>query len=487
VTASALLGWSVLVPLLGACASAVAGTRAGITGIAAAVATGGMVLWLVVEVWEQGTLGQEVGGWGAPLGIELEADGLSAVMLLTTAGVGLLVSLHALPSFPRREVGWSRRARFWPLWLLLWAALNALFLSQDVFNIYVTLELVTLAAVGLIVLGGEHVALTAGLRYLLAAVAGSLFYLLGVALLYGAFATLDVELLGERVTATPAVWVAIAAVTLGLAVKAALFPLHFWLPSAHASAPAPVSAVLSALVIAAAFYVVLLLWRGVFAPVASGEAVQLLGVLGALAVVVGSASALRQRRLKLLIAHSSVAQVGYLFIAFPLGLAAGAASAGAADAYQGAVYQILAHAFAKAAMFLAAGNIVLALGHDRLRELAGVAARLPLTMFTFALAGVSLAGLPPSGGFAAKWLLLNAAIDRGEWWWAAVLAAGSLAAAAYVLPILRGAFRPDPDDAPLRAVPAAMQIAPLVLALAAIALGLQAAWPLQLLDVGGAP
>ena len=173
-------------------------------------------------------------------------------------------------------------------------------------------------------------------------------------------------------------------------------PLHFWLPDAHANAPAPVSGVLSGLVLKASLFIILRLWFFVFAPVVAPQAGQLLSGLGAATILWGSIQAIRQRRVKRLIAYSTVAQVGYLFLVF--GLAGGAA---AMPAWRGAAYFAFAHACAKAAAFLVAGALMHAAGGDELDRWEGLARREPMLMFTFGLAGVSLMGLPPSGGFIA--------------------------------------------------------------------------------------
>jgi multicomponent Na+:H+ antiporter subunit D len=178
---------------------------------------------------------------------------------------------------------------------LLWAALNGLFLAGDLFNLYVMLELLGLAAAALGALTGSRDAVSANLRYLLVGLLGSMTYLLGVALLYTAYGTGHGP--AERMPCVapnaPSTAAALVLMTAGLALKAALFPLHFWLPPAHANAPAPVSAALSALVVKAAFYLILRLWLDLFAPVATDRRGMLLGLLGAGAVLWGSWRALR--------------------------------------------------------------------------------------------------------------------------------------------------------------------------------------------------
>lgn len=473
--------WPVMLPLIGATAAFVAPRAAAsiglVTALVTTVAVGAVTRALVVDGVQRYTLA----GWSAPLGIALYADGLSVVMLLMVAVVGAISSLYAAAYFrqDKQTAPQHTAAYFWPLWLFLWAALNAIIVSGDLFNLYVGLELLGLSAVALIGLALERKALIAGMRYLLVSLLGSLAYLLGVALLYGAFGTLDLAQLGTVVVPGPATWFAIALIVTGLALKTALFPLHFWLPPAHASAPAPVSALLSALVVKASFYLLLRLWFAMF-PIAP-PAAHVLGGLGALGILWGSLLALRQRRLKLIIAYSTVAQVGYLFLLFPL---AGAAGWGG-DAWNGGVYQAFSHACAKAAMFLAAGALAAKLGTDDLAAIDGALWHAPLAVTAFALGGVSLMGLPPSGGFTAKWLLLVAAFETGQWWLAAIILVGSLLAAAYVFHVLQCTLAAPAHASSTRPTTRSLELPAFGLALIAIGLGLVSAPLLSVLQIGG--
>ena len=462
--------WLVAAPLALGLASLFLGARVALPGVAALAAA---AAGLCVAVSRDGAQRTALGGFDAPLGIELRADGLSALMIATTALVGVLVSLYARAYFRIAEGG----PRFWPLWWLLWAAMNALYLSADLFNLYVTLELLGLASVGLIGLAGGAVALGAALRYLLAALLGSAAYLLGVALLYGAHGVLELPALAAALR--PGMYTALVAalVTAGLALKTALFPLHFWLPPAHGAAPAPVSALLSGLVVMASFYLLLRFWFDLFGTAGAGG--EVLGALGAVAILWGALAALRQRKLKMLVAYSTVAQVGYFFLLFPI--AAGAAPQVAEQAWAGGTLYAVSHALAKAGMFLAAGAIVHAWGEDDIEHLEGTSARLPWSLAAFALAGVTLMGLPPSGGFIGKWLLLRSAFDAGQWWWAAVILAGGLLTAVYVFRVLRSAFVPPIAGRVLQPIPRSMQLSAFALAAASVLLGLAAAAPAALL------
>ena len=467
--------WGIALVLLPLAAALVAFLRrTAAVAFAGAAATVAAAAGLTVELVRHGPYHHAIGGWGAPLGIGLHADGLSLLMVWMTAVVGALVTLYAAVYFREHP---ERAQRFWPLWLFLWSALNALFLGADIFNLYVTLELVGLAAAALTALAGDPRALNGAMRYLLVSLLGSLLYLLGVALLYHAYGTVDIALLGQRLQPGPASHAALAVITAGLLLKTALFPLHFWLPPAHASAPTPVSALLSALVVKGSFYLLLRLWLELFAAGAPAAA-PLLGSLGAAAILWGSVQALRQHRLKLLVAYSTVAQLGYFFLAYPL------LAAGGGPAWSGMIYLVLSHAPAKAAMFLAAGNILQAGGHDRIAELDRLVQRLPMSMAAFGIAGISIMGLPPSGGFLGKWLLLEAAIGQGHWLLAAVMVAGGLLAAAYVFRVVGYAFtRAHPRERG-RLVPPALEWTALALALGAIAIGLAPAGPLALLEIG---
>jgi formate hydrogenlyase subunit 3/multisubunit Na+/H+ antiporter MnhD subunit len=434
-------------------------------GIALAVA-------LACAVWRSDrALVYVLGGWAPPLGVALRADGLSAVMLVTTALIIPATGFYALDLFRQPKETPEARAPFvfWTLLLAVWAALNGVFLGWDLFNLYVALEMLTFAAVPLVCLDGRAATLVAALRYLLFALIGSALYLLGATLLYGAYGALDIGLLSERIRPEPVAWVALAAMTTGLLAKTALFPLHLWLPPAHAGAPPPASAILSALVVKGSFFLVLRLWLNLAPPQMAAPAVQVLAAMGAAAILVGSVLALRQKRLKLLIAYSTVAQIGYLFLALPLAVGA---RPWFAVAWVGLALQAVSHAFAKGAMFLSAGLIAEALGHDRIAEFRGVGRIAAPAVLAFGLGGLSLMGLPPSGGFTAKWLLLTAAIDSGQWLWALVMVAGGLLAAGYVYRVIAPALAPAEGLTPVKAPSRPRTALALALAIVAVMLGL---------------
>jgi formate hydrogenlyase subunit 3/multisubunit Na+/H+ antiporter MnhD subunit len=244
--------------------------------------------------------------------------------------------------------------------------------------------------------------------------------------------------------------------------------------------------VLSALVVKGSWFIVLRLWLDAVPTIISPAAAQFLGALGAAAIVFGSVVAIQQARLKLMVAYSTVAQLGYLFLLFPLALGTEQLVAASGPAVTGGLLQVVSHATAKAAMFMAAGLVYVALGHDRVKDLGGIARALPMSVAAFTLGGIALIGLPPAGGFVAKWLLLGSALASGQWWWAVVLVIGGLLTACYVFPLLARAVASDVQPKIVNAVPRSQESAVLALAIVSTLLGLVALLPLDLVQVGRA-
>lgn len=484
-----------IVPLLAAMVAVVAPRLSGWLSVLAVLGVGVALGVLVLVLGKIGPVVVHAGGWRAPLGIALRADGLALAFATMSALVMAAVFACARGEFagtrgrgaapPETRRQWA----FWPLALLLWSSLNIVFLSRDLFNLYVALELLTVVALALVAISGEARALAAALRYLGFALGGSLLYLLGTALLYAGHGTLDLALIEAGVAGrAQADMLAAGLITAGLAAKTALFPLHAWLAPAHAGAPAPASAMLSGLVPKASFVIILRVWFEPFAPLATPWFVTLMASMGAAAILYGSVLALRQTRLKQMIAYSTVAQIGYLFLIFPLAGGDGAIQPWAGGAFGGVIFHALSHGLAKAAMFLCAGLWIMAAGDDRIVSLRGLGVATPIATGAFALAAITLAGLPPSGGFTAKYLLLTSAFASGQIVWAGVVLAGGLLSAAYLYRPLACAFA-APDDAgghsaPIRPVPRALQAVPLALALAAIALGIGSQGPFAFIQIG---
>jgi multicomponent Na+:H+ antiporter subunit D len=481
---------ALLAPLLGARGARLLALGSLLLGLALALAAAAALL-------DAGApLTYALGGWAAPLGVELALDGPAALMLVLTAAVLVLVGLHAAGEFRVGAAGRRATLAFWTLLLGVWAGLNGLYLGRDLFNLYVAIEVLTFSAVPLVCLKGGAAQLEAAFRYLMFALLGSALYLLGAGLMLGLHGTLDIGQIaaalagdGEGAGAGAAglrrsSLLAVVLMSTGLLAKTALMPLHLWLPPAHGGAPAPASAVLSALVVKGSFFLLFRLWLDLVPDPGALHIGLVLGGLGAFAILLGNLMALMQARLKLLVAYSTLAQLGYLFLLFPL-----AAGPGGGAATTAALIQVVSHALAKAALFLLAGRVQVAFGHDRLAELGGFGRALPMTLVVIVLAGLALVGLPPSGGYLVKSLYGSAAGAEG-WGWRLVLDLGGLLSAAYLARILAVAVRPAAVG---MAAPRLVErpggfglLVPGLLALAALLLGLAPPAWFALLDVGRA-
>jgi len=438
-------------------------------------------LWMVMDAQQAGVLRWQ---WQlAGVELALRFSGVSGFMLLITQWVALAAALYTPGHLALARPGPQGRW-LWPLMGVLVSALSLIWMAADLLTLYAALELMGLAAVGMLLLSGKVSAFKAGMRYLLLALVGSLAFLLGIALLLGYWGELTLMGLAQVVEPGPVSWVAAALMGAGLALKAALFPLHGWLTPVHENAWTPVSALHAALVIKASLFILLMVWSVLLPD--TWLAPQLVGWLGMAAILWGGLVAWRAASLKTLIASSTVGQLGYLMVAFPLLLGPQASPLPQALAWEGFWLQLMGHSLAKAAMFLAAGNLLLATGKSALQALAGTSRRLPLSLLTFGIASITLMGLPPSSGFTAKWLLLQAMVLTQQWLAVAALLVGTLLTAAYVFRVFRYSFdetAPRHDYQPLAP---GMDAVALALALAALLLGLLAHLPLALLQGGGA-
>lgn len=393
----------------------------------------GALLWQVVQT---GTLNILLGGWSPLLAIRWQADSVSSVLVLLTSAVHLSVTAYALSVAKRDKLNSS----FWPLSTLLLASLQALWFSRDLFNLYVCLELLGMVAVALVTLSGDK-AIAPALRYLLFSLFASLCYLLGVALIYAGYGALDITLLAGQLDDSWLVALALVLITLGLLLKAAAWPLHIWLPAAHAAAPAAVSALLSALVVKGPLFILFLVWTQLapssFWPfAASGFAVSAVGAL-----LFGGIAAWRTPYNKALVAYSTVAQLGYAMLALSLLLRF------ELNDFQLAFWVfILSHALAKASCFMAVGELQHGMATKQISHLSGATQVMPVAMFAFAVAGGSLIGLPPSGGFLMKWHLLLGLWQSAQWLWLGLLLLATLLSAAYIFRVIVVGFFRLPDS-----------------------------------------
>lgn len=380
----------------------------------------------------------EMGGWPAPFGIALSVDALSSLLLLVVTGAGAAALLAAKPSVDQ-QIELERQPLFYSAWLLALSGLLGIVVSADAFNIFVFMEISSLASYILIAGGPDRRALPSVFKYLIMGTIGATFYLIGVGLIYMMTGTLnlaDMELrLGDVLELNP-VLVAAGFITIGLALKAAVFPLHVWVPNAYTHAPHMVTVFLAACATKVALYVLIRFDYMVFQRALDEHEIQFalfampLALLG---ILIASAVAMFEGHLKRLLASSSVAQIGYILLSASLlsaeGLAAG-------------TMHIFNHALAKGGLFLAVACLAYQYRDLRLDQLGGAAARMPWTCGALVVCGFSLIGIPGTAGFISKWLLITAALESGPWGWAlvAVVLVSSLMAVVYVWRIVEALY-----------------------------------------------
>lgn len=393
------------------------------------------------------TLYYELGGWPAPLGIVYVIDAASALVLPVITGLAFVATLAAR-QLVAAEIDPRDHALFYAAWLLTIAGMLGQVTTGDAFNIFVFLEISSLSAYALVAMGAgrDRRALPAAFNYLILGTVGATFYVIGVGLLYMLTGTLNLADLAERlpqVEATRASFTAMAFIALGLFLKMALFPLHFWLVPAYAHAPSAVSALMAATATKVSVYVLIRLIFGVFGidfpglADAVGLLVLTLGITGAF---VGTLAAIVETDLKKLFAQSSIAQLGYMAI----GIGAMSTTGLAAS-----FIHLFNHALMKGALFLAVGMISAQAGRATMLTIQGAGRQIPITMTAILFGGLALIGVPLTAGFISKLYLIRALAELDYWVLAGLTFISSALALAYVWKIIEAAWLKDrPAEAP---------------------------------------
>jgi multicomponent Na+:H+ antiporter subunit D len=409
---------------------------------AAATAASGMAFAIAVQLTAGVLGGQEyryaLGGWPAPFGIELLVDNFSALLLMIVTGASTVALLTGKASL-ESEIELRRQPLFYSAWLLALAGLVGILVAADAFNIFVFMEISSLASYVLVAGGPDRRALPAVFKYLLMGTIGATFYLIGVGLVYMMTGTLnlaDMELRIQEVADQKPILVAAGFITVGLALKAAVFPLHVWLPNAYTYAPHAVTVFFAACATKVALYVLLRFDFVVFQQNLFHHEAQFaafLMPLAVLAILVGSAVALFESNIKRLLAYSSVAQIGYILLGASL-VSIGGLTAG--------LLHMFNHALAKGGLFLAVMALAMRYSQLDLHHLAGAAKRMPWTLSALVVGGLSLIGVPGTAGFISKWYLVTAALNEGPLGYAlvAVIIVGSLMAVVYIWRIVEAAW-----------------------------------------------
>ena len=341
-----------------------------------------------------------MGGWRPPLGINLVADGLSVLLLVVVSLVAFCATLFSIPYMER----YTSKSRYYSLFMLMVAGMNGVVLTGDMFNLYVFLEIASIASYALVAFGTEAEELEASFKYMIMGCVASTFVLFGVGVLYGKTGTLNMAHLAKIIDEngmSPAIWFAAALFLMGFGLKAAMVPFHAWLPDAHPSAPAPISAMLSGVLIkslgiyslARVSYIVF----GMSKPIST-----IFMVLGGLSMIVGVLLAVGQWDMKRLFAYHSISQMGYVMLGLGLGTPLG---------ILGGVFHLLNHSAFKSCLFLCSGAIEHEVGTRELKKMGGLWRRMPVTSTSCVISSLSISGVPPFNGFWSKLIIIVAAIQ----------------------------------------------------------------------------
>ncbi len=433
-----LIALVVVVPLLGAAVSVLLpkGRLPWLWATAVAWFTLLAGALLAARILDENAISYAMGGWAPPWGIEFRLDAANALLVLLVTGLAAVVLPFAGKSVAR-EVAEEKSPLFYSAMLLFLAGQLGLAITGDAFNVFVFLEISSLATYALIAVGRDRKALTAAFTYLIIGTIGATFFLIGVGLLYAMTGTLNMADLAARipeVAETRTVHTAFAFIVVGLCMKLALFPLHLWLPNAYTYAPSAVTALMAATATKVAVYLLIRFMYTVFgAEFSFGEMpmTYLLMPLAIVGLLSTSVVAIGQNKVKRMLAYSSVAQIGYMVLGIGMATTLGLTAA---------LLHVFNHALMKGALFMALGAVAYSVGTSRLHEMRGLGQRMPLTMAAFVAGGMSLIGVPLTVGFISKWYLILAAIELGWWPVVVVILVGSLLALVYIGRVVETAY-----------------------------------------------
>ena len=427
---------------------------------------------LLVSTMQQGVLSYAVGGWEAPWGIEIRIDAASALVLSTITAISTLVLVYSKASIAK-EINEKQHTLFFTAHLLCLAGLSGILTTGDAFNLFVFLEISSLATYTLVSLSSDKRCLTAAFRYLVMGTIGATFILIGVGMLYMKTGTLNMMDLAARIAefdSNRTLNTGLAFILVGVSVKLALFPLHMWLPPAYTHAPSAVTAFLASTATKVAVYVMVRFIFTIFGAEYVFHAMHMdmiLLVLAIVAIFKCSFMATVQSNVKSVLAYSSVGQIGYMILGISL------ASAGGLMA---GLLHIFNHALMKGALFMAVGAVFLRTGSVDIKAFHGSAKKMPLTMAAFTIAGLSIIGVPLTAGFVSKWYLITAALEQQHWIVAFLVLVGSLLAVVYIGRIVEAAYlKPASEitaDKDIKEAPLLMLIPMWILVLANIYFGI---------------
>jgi multicomponent Na+:H+ antiporter subunit D len=470
----------ILIPFLSAVATLLAwGQRPfqRAMGVLGTVGLLGAGVMLLDSVWRDGIQTLQVGNWPAPFGITLYADLFSAVMVVLAGLIGLAVAVYSLGSMDADR----ERFGYYAIFHILLMGVCGAFLTGDIFNLYVWFEVMLIASFVLMVLGGERAQLEGGIKYVTLNLMASALFLAAVGILYGVTGTLNMADLAHRLgrMSAPGLTTALALMFLvAFGIKAAVFPLFFWLPASYHTPPVAVSALFSGLLTKVGVYALIRVFTRLFVQDV-GYTHTLILVIAGLTMITGVLGAVAQTEVRRILSFHIISQIGYMVMGLgmltPLALG-------------GAIFYIIHHIIVKTNLFLISGMVLHLRGTHQLKNLGGLYRAYPGVSFLFLIPALSLAGLPPLSGFFAKLALVRAGLETGQFAIVAVALGVSLLTLFSMMKIWNEAFwKPSGEDdpPPTRSVPTALWLPTVGLALLTILVGL-AAGPLLVFSMRAA-
>ena len=371
------------------------------------IGTGAMfasALWLLCSTIEEGHVVVDVGGWTAPFGITLVVDLLAAIMVVMTGFMSFMVAIYSLATISEGH----ERFGYYPLMHLLIAGVAGGFMTGDVFNLFVWFEILLLASFAMLTLGGERAQMEGAIKYVTLNLFASTLFLAAVGLTYGMLGTLNMADIADKVGQledTGMITVLAMMYMVAFGIKAAAFPLFFWLPASYHTPPVAVSALFAALLTKIGVYALFRVFTLIFNhdPEFTHGLILWGGALGMITGVLGAAAQFEFRRI---LAFHSVSQIGYMIAALgimtPLALIGG-------------IFYVVHHMIVKSALFLVSGVTYRFLGSHELKDLGGVYRQRPGVAVLFLIQALALAGIPPLFGFVAKFAVIRAGIEAGEY------------------------------------------------------------------------
>ena len=432
-----LLVYPILIPLLTAVLSYLfrkspAGRWISVAGTVALLLAS---VVLMAEVLEEGVVAAQMSNWQAPFGITLVADLLGAVMVVITAITGLATVIYTLSEIPER----LERLGFHALLQTLLLGVCGAFVTGDLFNLYVWFEVMLISSFGLLVLGASREQLDGGIKYVLLNLVSTIMFLAGTGLLYGLTGTLnmaDLHLAVREVENTGLLTTVAVMFMVAFGVKAALFPLFFWLPASYHTPPVAVSAIFAGLLTKVGVYALIRMFTLVFDQDVGFTHTILLWA-SVVTMVTGVLGAAAMNDFRRILSFHIISQIGYMVLGLalytPLGL-------------MGAVFYLVHHIIVKANLFFVAGVAKRIAGSTDLARIGGLYAHAPVLAFLFLIPAFSLAGFPPLSGFWAKYVVVKAALDLEMWFVAGVSLAVGLLTIFSMTKIWGSAFWPAHPD-----------------------------------------